>query len=82
MNNAVKHATPRHIAIQLAVEARQIDLTVTDDGNGLSPAQGSQTGMGLRIMEYRVRALNGSFKIEREAGKGTRVSCCVPRSES
>jgi len=79
VTNAVKHAHPRHIAIRLAVKPWQIDLTVTDDGKGLPTLDGQHTGMGMHIMNYRARAINGRFKIESTPTKGTRVFCTVPR---
>jgi PAS domain S-box-containing protein len=82
VNNAVKHAKPGHIEIRLAVKAGQIHLTVTDDGSGFAPAPSRRSGMGLHIMDYRARALNATFKIERAPSKGTRVSCSVPRTQT
>ncbi len=79
VTNAVKHAQPRHISIRLAVKPWQIDLTVTDDGKGLPAVDGHYTGMGMHIMNYRARAINGRFKIESTPGEGTRVFCSVPR---
>ncbi len=81
VNNAIRHAKPRHIEIRLDVKAGQIDMMVSDDGSGFEPNRNRRAGMGLHIMDYRARALNGTFKIERAPSKGTRVFCSVPRNE-
>jgi len=81
VNNAVKHAKARHISIQLAVKPADIELTVSDDGVGLNLVA-DHGGMGLQIMDYRARALNGSLKIERARARGTRILCSVPRNPS
>ncbi|MDW8307988.1 MAG: PAS domain S-box protein, partial [Verrucomicrobiales bacterium] len=77
VNNALKHARARQVAIRVVVTRRQIDLTVTDDGQGLLAERGEASGMGLHIMEYRARALNARFQVKTSA-HGTRVWCSVP----
>ena len=37
VNNALKHADASHIDIQLMQEEKQVTLTVSDDGKGISP---------------------------------------------
>jgi two-component system CheB/CheR fusion protein len=77
VNNALKHARPRNVAIRVLVTRGQIDLTVTDDGQGLAADGTHSTGMGLHIMEYRARALNARFQVK-TSSRGTRVWCSVP----
>jgi PAS domain S-box-containing protein len=77
VNNALKHARPRHVTIRVVVTRQQIDLTVTDDGQGLVADAERPRGMGLHIMEYRARALNARFQVKTSA-RGTRVWCSVP----
>jgi PAS domain S-box-containing protein len=81
VNNAVKHGRPDHIAIRLTMDAAQVELTVSDNGGGPSARPEAGGGMGLHIMDYRARALNGSFKIEPLQPRGTRVCCVVPRQQ-
>jgi two-component system sensor histidine kinase UhpB len=75
--NAARYARATSIAIDLG---RKLQLTVTDDGIGLSAglAQG-RPGMGLKIMEYRARMLGGTVSFE-EPGKGTRIVLTAPLS--
>jgi len=83
VSNAVKHAKPRLINIRLGVKAGWIDMSVTDDGRGFTGERASRTGMGLHIMDYRARALNGTLQIGRgPSAKGTCVRCCLPCNPS
>jgi two-component system sensor histidine kinase UhpB len=78
--NAARYARATSIAIDLRTVGRKLQLTVTDDGIGLSAglAQG-RPGMGLKIMEYRARMLGGTVSFE-EPGKGTRIVLTAPLS--
>jgi signal transduction histidine kinase len=76
--NAARYARAGSIVIDLRVTGRRLQLSVTDDGIGLSAglAQG-QPGMGLKIMEYRARMLGGTISFE-EPGAGTRIVLAAP----
>jgi len=83
INNALKHAHPRHIAIRAAVvhSAERIALTVRDDGAGFDAVAqpDSQPGhFGLDGMRERIESLGGEFKIESRPGGGTSVQVQVP----
>jgi PAS domain S-box-containing protein len=83
VNNAVKHSRARTVCIRLRAQANQIELSVEDDGAGLSPARRKKaTGLGLHIMDYRARAVGGTLHIGPGPQGGTVVSCCVPHPKS
>lgn len=86
--NAARYARAQSIAIELRTTGRNLQLSVTDDGIGLSaglerghPGMGrlerGHPGMGLKIMEYRARTLGGHIAFE-EPGRGTRVVLTAP----
>lgn len=75
VNNAVKHAQPRNIRIQLSTERNSVRLKVEDDGVGIHAHAHNPDGMGLNIMEYRARMIGGELKVARGAHGGTVVSC-------
>src|SRR5882672_78065 len=80
VTNAVRHGHASLIAVQLIVEERNVRLTITDDGVGLpdGPAdepRHSVSGMGLKIMAYRARMIDGEVTVERLREGGTRVRC-------
>lgn len=78
MTNAMRHAHAQTILIELRCTARQLQLTITDDGIGLGDglAQGAP-GMGLKIMEYRARMLGGTLRFQRPK-VGTRITLSAP----
>jgi signal transduction histidine kinase len=77
VNNAVKHARPKHIRVTLAEQDRTVTLTVCDDGVGISEGPPPR-GMGLRIMSYRADMIGAALKVEPAEGGGTLVVCRLP----
>jgi PAS domain S-box-containing protein len=77
VNNAIKHAQGGVIAIELRSIGDRIELSVSDDGIGLSPVKNPNGGMGLHIMEYRARTIGGTLSVGRRPGGGTIVTCVV-----
>ena len=75
VNNAVKHAKPARISIDLEGVEEEITLTISDDGPGFTPGKANGRGMGLHIMNYRARLIGASLDVRRGLAKGTTVSC-------
>jgi two-component system sensor kinase FixL len=79
LNNAVKHGKAKHIRVSLSqTAAKQVVLSIADDGVGLPPEGPSRKGLGLRIMSYRTHRLGGSLELSPREGGGTLVTCTVP----
>jgi PAS domain S-box-containing protein len=78
LSNAIRHGKARKIRITLAGGDHQGELTIHDDGAGISDAAGSSLGMGLHIMSYRARMIGGSLEVGRAADGGTLVKCVFP----
>ncbi len=86
LTNAIRHAAATAVVVTArggvatdAVGGRApLELTVHDDGRGISAA--SRPGFGLRGMQERVQALGGVFAIETGRG-GTTVRVVVPLPE-
>jgi PAS domain S-box-containing protein len=76
--NAARYARAKSIAIELRPTGRKLQLSIADDGIGLSAglARG-EPGMGLKIMEYRARMLGGNINFE-EPRKGTKIVLTAP----
>lgn len=77
VGNAVKHSDAQKVVIRLEARDRRLHLSVTDDGQGIAPAQ-QNTGMGLLTMEHRARVLEGELDVHSTPTEGTRIVCTVP----
>jgi signal transduction histidine kinase len=81
VSNALRHANPTRIGIDLSSADGRRRLTITDDGVGIAsrPESGRKTGgiggMGLHIMRYRARMIDAMFDIRPGPTTGTVVSC-------
>ncbi|WP_246202342.1 sensor histidine kinase [Spirosoma agri] len=89
LSNAVRHAHPSHIHIELIERQNYVHLLVTDDGRGFRPVSqrsklpsptknGRAPSQGLHNMEERAKLLNGRLKISSVPGKGTKVQVSIP----
>src|SRR5688572_2787496 len=69
--NAVKHGQARRIEIELRHEARQLLVSVRDNGKGFDANTQRSEGMGLSGMSYRARMIGALFTVEPAKGGGT-----------
>ncbi|WP_417759713.1 sensor histidine kinase [Slackia isoflavoniconvertens] len=77
--NAVRHAHAAHICIELASSPSKAVLVFSDDGVGMgSGVRERAEGHGLEGMGERIEALNGTFTIESEPGRGCTIRAEVP----
>jgi ligand-binding sensor domain-containing protein/signal transduction histidine kinase len=83
INNAVRHAQARNVAINLKFDAKRVQLTIRDDGLGfdyqISP-KGEAKHFGLIGMRERAVRIGGTLKINSRADEGTEVLVDVPIS--
>lgn len=75
LHNISRHSKATHVRVKLERGERQVRVTVEDDGIGF---QRREKGMGILGMEERVRHLGGTFALESQPGKGTRISIQLP----
>jgi signal transduction histidine kinase len=76
LNNAVRHSGATRISIELSSAGDALTLGVRDDGVGFSTANGSSSGMGLHLMNYRARIIGAFLDIQSGSG-GTTVQCTL-----
>jgi len=77
LTNCARHARATSVHVQLTGLPDRLELTIADDGVGLSPER-RQHGIGLRGMEERVRELGGTMTIQAVPGSGTTVAIRLP----
>lgn len=80
VSNAIRHATPTHISIDVAFEMNSVTLTVKDDGSGITiPAAGdAKAGFGVAAMHERAREMGASIELGAVTEGGTRIVVTVP----
>lgn len=82
VQNALKHSQAANISVELVDTGDAIELRISDDGIGLiTPTGASRTGMGLRTMEYRARAIGAELRLEPGRPTGTIVRCRLPDAQ-
>lgn len=76
--NAIKHARPRNINVDMTVEpGNLLSVEIVDDGAGLKPAL--STGYGIIGMQERAALLGGTLEVmDRKDGRGVRVRALLP----
>lgn len=80
-NNALKHAHAKQITLTLRSLGDDIELSVSDDGQGPVPDEKlHDSGLGLRVMQYRAKMIGARLSIESTPGGGTTVRCRLPVS--
>src|SRR5215213_152036 len=95
VTNAVRHSKAKRIWISLrsSADARDLTLTVKDDGVGPPPAadtpetvrsaaleaaRDGTSGLGLHLMSYRARMIGGQLDIRRGSEGGMVLTCVWP----
>ena len=78
LTNAFRHSRANRVTIELSFEDDRIQLSVSDDGIGLSDNY-EDRGHGFRNMRRDAERMSGSLEVgPGEWGQGTTVTCVVP----
>ncbi len=77
MQNAVKHAECKNILVSFVRTNSILTVTIADDGKGYVKKSGKK-GIGMRNIESRVSKLGGTWGIESELNKGTKITLHLP----
>jgi PAS domain S-box-containing protein len=76
VNNAVKHARPNRIDIDLQTADHTGHLSIRDNGRGFSSTL--KRGNGIDIMRHRASAIGGALEIFEQSPGGAVVKCEFP----
>jgi signal transduction histidine kinase len=77
MQNAVKHAECKNILVSFVRTNSVLTVSISDDGKGYVSKSGKK-GIGMRNIESRVSKLDGTWGIESEPNKGTKITLQLP----
>jgi len=79
--NALKHAAPTHIEVNLTNDGQTVSLVIKDDGCGFVKKQLNRhehVGMGLLGIQERAKGLGGNLAIKSSTESGTTITVNLP----
>ena len=84
VRNAVKHARPTQVEVNLEHAFDELRLLVRDDGCGFDPQgpDGTKDGhFGLVGIRHRARSMAGNLSLKSQPGQGTEILVTIPLIE-
>jgi signal transduction histidine kinase len=80
LTNIARHAQASQAVLSLQWDEKQVTLAVEDNGVGIPSQEGAKRSRshGLKIMQERVEALEGTLDIRPAQGSGTRIEAAIP----
>lgn len=83
LRNVKKHSGADRAEVRLEVAGDKLHLSIFDHGRGFdSKVSSSQTGIGIRSMEERLRLLGGNLQIHTRPMEGTKIDAWLPITTS
>ena len=81
--NAVRHAEPHGVRVELCYDAAAVTLRVCDDGRGFDPRilREGEGHYGLVGMKERAASVGGTLHISSHDGRGAQVEAVVPAGQ-
>jgi signal transduction histidine kinase len=78
LNNIVKYSGASEVRVRFMFEESSIHCSIEDNGKGFDKQEISTFSNGLKNMRKRIEELNGTFEMNSEKGKGTKLKFNVP----
>ncbi|WP_440894767.1 sensor histidine kinase [Amphibacillus sp. Q70] len=78
VQNAVKHAVPKSIQVNISIDNNQVATSIRDDGVGFDINKKKEQSFGLIGMRERVEMLDGQLEINSKIGQGTTIYIKIP----
>lgn len=78
LRNVVRHSASRVATVTLAFDARNLVLTVQDDGRGFDMTTTRPGGLGLASLRERALIAGGTLEVRSRLGHGTSVRATLP----
>ncbi len=76
--NASRHSGCSYVAVELQMNLDGLTLVVSDDRDAAAAAAGAADGLGMNMINHRIRLLGGSLHLDTPAGGGAHLSIHVP----
>jgi len=78
LTNIARHASAKHVKINLESRPGAISLRIADDGRGLGALPPVGFGMGMIGMRARARSAGGDVTVQSKPGQGVLIEVRVP----
>jgi PAS domain S-box-containing protein len=78
VTNVLKHSEAKNLIIELMLDEKAVQLSITDDGIGFDAKSKNKKGVGLYNIESRAELFNGKMSIVASPGKGCKLNIRVP----
>jgi PAS domain S-box-containing protein len=81
INNSMKHSNASKITVVFKYDKKNIEIILSDNGQGFDQSGPARRGMGLQNVQSRVKSHKGEIRIRSEKGKGTNYTLTIPLQE-
>jgi len=81
INNSMKHSNASKIAVMFKYDKKNMEIILSDNGQGFDQSGPARRGMGLQNVQSRVKSHKGEIRIRSEKGKGTNYTLTIPLEE-
>jgi signal transduction histidine kinase len=80
LTNIARHSQASQAVLSLRVDEKHVHLTIEDDGIGIVSKETAKRSRshGLKIMQERVEALQGTLHVRSAPDKGTTIEAAIP----
>lgn len=78
LRNALRHAEPSRVRVEVLARDGHAVLEVADDGHGFVPTTSPTGHLGLRLLDDLARDNGGTLEIDSAPGRGTHIRLEVP----
>jgi hypothetical protein len=87
VQNVIKHARAKNIAVSLLQHPKSYTLEIQDDGvgfdkEGVIAVKGFKSGAGLANLQSRAKLISGSMEVRSAVGEGTTVTLTIPQDST
>ncbi len=79
LNNTIKHAHAKNVAISLSHSDNQITIIYIDNGIGFNVNEklAHNKGLGIYNMNNRIKTIGGTFEIQSNSGEGVKIIATI-----
>jgi len=80
LNNIIRHTEAKNIEVRLSLQEDEINISVSDDGDGFDPEVAS-LGLGIKNIKARVESFGGKYSLSSKPKQGTQITIKMKKYE-